>query len=158
MANLMIKSGRRYRLADKVEVLAAAAQYMVADVQGDCLSSPGPVRRLLQQTLGPRDSECFCALWLTTRNRLIALDELFQGTINAASVWPREVVKTALARNAAAVILAHCHPSGEPEPSPADEAITRRLQDALALIEVRVVDHCIATRNGVTSLAERGLL
>ena len=100
----------------------------------------------------------WCCLHLDTRHRLIAFEELFRGTIDGASVHPREVVKQALARNAAAVILAHNHPSGVAEPSHADELITARLREALALVDIRVLDHCIVGDNGCLSFCERGLL
>ncbi|MGB5209269.1 MAG: JAB domain-containing protein, partial [Gammaproteobacteria bacterium] len=92
------------------------------------------------------------------RNRLIGLEELFRGTIDGASVYPREVVRQALAHNAAAVILAHNHPSGVAEPSQADEAITRRLKNALALVDIRVLDHLVIGDGEAVSFAERGLL
>ncbi len=102
--------------------------------------------------------ELFCCLHLDNRHRLIAFEELFRGTIDGASVHPREVVKQALARNAAAMILAHNHPSGVAEPSRADELITRRLREALALVDIPVLDHLIVAGNSCVSLAERGLL
>ena len=115
-------------------------------------------RRFLSARLRDQPHELFCCLHLDNRHRLIAFDELFRGTIDGASVHPREVVKQALARNAAAVILAHNHPSGVAEPSQADELITRRLREALALVDIRVLDHCIVADTGCLSFAERGLL
>jgi DNA repair protein RadC len=100
----------------------------------------------------------FCCLFLDTRHRLICFEELFRGTVDGASVHPREVVKQALARNAASVILAHNHPSGVAEPSHADEIITVRLRDALALVDIRVLDHLIVGDGACTSLAERGVV
>ena len=100
----------------------------------------------------------FCCLYLDNRHRLIAFDELFRGTIDGASVHPREVVREALAHNAAALILAHNHPSGVAEPSRADELITQRLRDALALVDIRVLDHLIVAGPETLSFAERGLL
>jgi DNA repair protein RadC len=108
--------------------------------------------------LRDRPFEVFCCLFLDNRHRLIAFDELFRGTIDGASVHPREVVRQALQRNAAAVILAHNHPSGVAEPSQADELITHRLKDALALVDIRVLDHLIVGDSRCTSFAERGLL
>ena len=102
--------------------------------------------------------EVFCVLYLDGRHRLIEYVELFRGTIDGASVHPREVVKQALEKNAAAVIFAHPHPSGIAEPSQADELITRRLKDALAIVEIRVLDHLIVAAGDVISFAERGLL
>ena len=123
------------------------------------LSSPGAVRDWLRRALAPLQREVFIALWLDAQNRLIADEELFRGTLTQTSVYPREVVKRALARNAAAVILAHNHPSGVAEPSAADEGLTQSLKQALALVDVRVVDHFIVAGNAAPlSFAERGLL
>jgi len=125
----------------------------------DLLSTPAAVRDWLRLHLGSLPHEVFVALWLDAQNRLIAHDELFSGSLTQTSVYPREVVKQALARNAAAVILAHNHPSGVAEPSAADEMLTRALRDALALVDVRVLDHFIvAGPASPLSFAERGLL
>jgi DNA repair protein RadC len=126
--------------------------------EGPLLASPRAARDYLRAQLRDRDHEVFCCLHLDNRHRLIAFEELFRGTIDGASVHPREVVKSALARQAAAVILAHNHPSGVAEPSRADEAITLRLRDALALVDIRVLDHLIVGGADCTSLAERGVL
>jgi len=122
------------------------------------LSSPGEVREYLSARLRDRPYEVFCCLYLDNRNRLITIEELFRGTIDGASVHPREVVRQAIAHNAAAVILAHNHPSGIAEPSQADEAITRRLRNALALVDIRVLDHLVIGDGAIVSFAERGLL
>lgn len=123
------------------------------------LGAPDAVRDWLRLKLASLQHEVFLALWLDAQNRLIADEELFRGTLSQASVYPREVVKSALARNAAAVILAHNHPSGVAEPSSADERLTRELKQALALVDVRVVDHFIvAGQTRPLSFAERGLL
>jgi DNA repair protein RadC len=125
----------------------------------DLLSSPNAVRDWLKLRLGGLAHEVFGALWLDAQNRLIAWDELFRGTLTQTSVYPREVVKQALARNAAAVVLAHNHPSGVAEPSAADEMLTRSLREALTLVDVRLLDHFIvAGRAAPLSFAERGLL
>jgi DNA repair protein RadC len=125
----------------------------------DLLSSPGAARDWLKLKLGGLTYEVFGALWLDAQNRLIGWDELFRGTLTQTSVYPREVVKQALTRNAAAVILAHNHPSGLTEPSAADEILTRNLKEALALIDVRLLDHFIvAGRATPMSFAERGLI
>jgi DNA repair protein RadC len=122
-------------------------------------AAPGAVRDWLRLRLAPLPHEVFIALWLDAQNRLIADEELFRGTLTQASVYPREVVKKALAHNAAAVILAHNHPSGVAEPSQADELLTRTLKQALALVDVRLVDHFIvAGSTPPLSFAERGLL
>jgi len=122
------------------------------------LSSPSATRVFLVARLRDLPYEVFCALFLDNRHRLIAFDELFRGTIDGASVHPREVVRQALWRNAAAVILAHNHPSGVAEPSQADELITLRLRDALGLVDIRVLDHLIVGDSRCVSLAERGVL
>ncbi|MBM5812488.1 MAG: JAB domain-containing protein [Gammaproteobacteria bacterium] len=125
---------------------------------GPVLASPRAARDYLIARLRDRDHEVFCCLFLDSRHRLIACEELFRGTVDGASVHPREVVKQALARNAAALILAHNHPSGVAEPSQADEIITARLRDALALVEIRLLDHLVVGDGNCTSLAERGLV
>ncbi len=125
----------------------------------DTFSSPGKVRDWLRLKLASRQHEVFMALWLDAQNRLIKADELFSGTLTQTSVYSREVVKAALTHNAAAVILAHNHPSGVAEPSRADEILTRNLKEALALVDVKVLDHFIVAGNALPlSFAERGLL
>lgn len=126
--------------------------------QGPALASPRAAREYLIARLRDRDYEVFCCLFLDSRHRLISCDELFRGTVDGASVHPREVVKQALARNATAVILAHNHPSGVAEPSQADEIITTRLREALGLVDIRVLDHLIVGDCSCVSLAERGLV
>ncbi|GGY85107.1 UPF0758 protein [Cellvibrio zantedeschiae] len=126
--------------------------------EGDLLTSPDLVRNYLSAQLRHQPHEIFAVLFLDNQNRLISYEEMFYGTINGASVYPREVVKKALAKNSAAVILAHNHPSGVAEPSQADQRITRRLQDALQLVDVRVIDHMVVGDKEVISFAERGLL
>jgi len=125
---------------------------------GPVLASPRSARDYLIARLRDHEHEVFCCLFLDSRHRLITCDELFRGTVDGASVHPREVVKQALARNATAVILAHNHPSGIAEPSQADEIITTRLRDALALVEIRLLDHLIVGDGCCTSLAEKGLI
>ena len=125
----------------------------------DSFASPARVRDWLRLKLASRQSEVFMALWLDAQNRLIRADELFTGTLTQTSVYPREVVKAALANNAAAVILAHNHPSGIAAPSQADELLTRNLKAALAMVDVRLLDHFIVAGTGTPlSFAERGLL
>ncbi|MGH8253774.1 MAG: RadC family protein [Steroidobacteraceae bacterium] len=136
----------------------ARRHYAEAMRSGPLLDSPAATHRFLISRLRDQPHELFCCLHLDNRHRLIAFDELFRGTIDGASVHPREVVKQALRRNAAAVILAHNHPSGIAEPSQADELITARLREALALVDIRVLDHCIVGDNGCLSFCERGLL
>jgi DNA repair protein RadC len=122
------------------------------------LDAPAAARTFLQAQLRDRPYEVFCCLHLDNRHRVIAFEEMFRGTIDGAAVHPREVVRQTLARNSAAVILVHNHPSGVAEPSAADELITRRLRDALALVDVRVLDHLIVGDGRCVSLAEQGLL
>ena len=126
--------------------------------EADVLGSPEDVRRYLALHLTGLPHEVFAALLLDNRHRVIEYRELFRGTIDSAAVYPREVVKHCLARNAAAVIFAHNHPSGVAEPSDTDVRLTRKLVDALALIDVRVLDHLVIGQGVQTSLAERGLL
>jgi DNA repair protein RadC len=132
--------------------------YAEALRSGPALDSPQATRDFLVTRLRDTPHELFCCLHLDNRHRLIAFEELFRGTIDGASVYPREVVKQALARNAAAVILVHNHPSGVAEPSQADELVTRRLREALQLVDIRVLDHLIVADNGCMSFAERGLI
>lgn len=124
----------------------------------DTLENPEVTRRFLTSRLRHLPHEVFACLFLDNRHRVIAFEELFRGTIDGASVHPREVVRRVLHFNAAAVILAHNHPSGVPEPSRADIALTRRLTDALALVDVRVLDHFVVGEGGGVSFAERGLI
>ena len=126
--------------------------------QGDVLSSPEQVRHYLSLHLAGLGHEVSSALFLDNRHRVIEYRELFTGTIDSAAVYPREVVKHCLSCNAAAVIFAHNHPSGVAEPSDTDVRLTRKLTDALALIDVRVLDHLIIGQGVQTSLAERGLM
>ena len=121
------------------------------------LTSPQASKDYVKLQLATFEHEVFACVFMDNRNRVITFEKLFRGTIDGASVYPREVVKACLRHNAAAVILAHNHPSGVAEPSVADERITKRLKDALALIDVRVLDHLIVGEE-VVSFAERGLL
>jgi DNA repair protein RadC len=124
----------------------------------DALASPQAVRDYLRLWLAARPHEVFVGLYLDSQNRLLAADELFRGTLAQTSVYPREVVKAALARNAAAMIFAHNHPSGVAEPSRADELLTQALKQALALVDIRTLDHFVVAGGRLTSFAERGLL
>ena len=124
----------------------------------DALNSPQAVRDYLRLTLANLPHEVFVAVFLTAQNRVITVEELFRGTLTQTSVYPREIVKRALAHNAAAVILAHNHPSGEASPSAADRALTKALAEALALIDVRVLDHFIVAPGASMSFAEQGML
>ena len=133
---------------------ALAQQIRIAPV----FDAPGKVKDYVALHLGGRTQEVFAVLFLDGQHRLIVLQEMFHGTLTQTSVYPREVVKAALAHNAGAVILTHNHPSGVAEPSRADEYLTATLKTALAMVDVRVLDHLVVGRGQVVSLAERGLL
>ncbi|HEY6530576.1 MAG TPA: DNA repair protein RadC [Cellvibrionaceae bacterium] len=140
-------------------VVEMARRHLAESLSERCvLTSPQAVKRYLTAQLRHRPAEAFACLFLDNQNRLIVFETLFQGTIDGASVYPREVVRRVLAHNAAAVIFAHNHPSGISEPSRADHAITQRLKDALALIDVRVLDHLIIGEQEPLSFAEQGWL
>ncbi len=120
--------------------------------------TPQALKDYLQLQLGARPHEVFAALFLDTRMRLVAMEELFRGTLDQAQVYPRELVVRALHHGASAVVLAHNHPAGSPKPSPADEALTHKLRAALALVDVRVLDHIIVAPGQALSFAEEGLM
>lgn len=146
------------KFAQLQAVLEMARRYLFENLQrGDSLSSPQDTRQYLTSQLRDYPHEVFAVLFLDQRHRVICFEELFRGTIDGASVYPREVVKKALQHNAAAVIFAHNHPSGVAEPSQSDERITRRLIDALKLVDIRVLDHFVIG-DEIVSFAERGLL
>lgn len=145
-------TGERLLIEQARKLLSATVR------RGRTLTSPDEVRDFLLFTLALREQEVFGVLLLDNRNRVLLWRELFYGTLNQTAVYPREVVKLALQHNAAAVILVHNHPSGHPEASEADIALTRRLQQAMALIDVRIPDHFIVAGGHTVSMAERGLL
>jgi DNA repair protein RadC len=136
----------------------ARRHYHELMLAGPTLTNPNSTREYLRMRLRDLDHEVFCCLYLDNRNRVIACEELFRGTIDGASVHPREVVKRALAHNAAAVILAHNHPSGVAEPSQADELITRRIKESLGSVDIRVLDHLVVGDGHCESMAERGMI
>jgi DNA repair protein RadC len=139
-------------------VLEMARRHMYEQIaRGDALCSPRQTRAFLSAQLAACPHEVFACLFLDNRNRVIIFEKMFYGTIDGASVYPREVVRQALFRNAAAVIFAHNHPSGVAEPSEADKLITQRLKNALSLVDIRVLDHFVVG-DEVVSFAERGLL
>ncbi|BCY02099.1 RadC family protein [Stutzerimonas stutzeri] len=149
----------RYVPASPEQILDAARRAIdVKMKRGAAFTSPGTVKTFLQTKLAGFEHEMFAALFLDNRHRLIEYVELFRGTIDTASVYPREVVKEALRLNAAAIIFSHNHPSGHPEPSEADKALTRRPKQALDLVDVRTLDHVIVAGDASTSLAECGLV
>lgn len=144
--------------ANEQKVLDRASRILEREIkkQEDAMGSPAMVRQFLKCKLAALEHEVFCVMFLDSQNRLIEFSELFRGTLSSASVYPREVAKDALNCNAGSVILVHNHPSGIPEPSDADRRITRELQDALGLFDIRVLDHFIVANPDVTSFAERG--
>jgi DNA repair protein RadC len=148
-----------FREATFEEIMTGARQALGSRFRkGARLDSPSATRAYLIARFGAREHEVFTMIYLDNRHRLIACEEIFRGTIDGASVHPREVVKEALRHNAAAVILAHNHPSGVAEPSQADELITTRLKEALALVDIRILDHLVVAGSEVVSFAEKGLL
>jgi len=148
-----------YRPANADEVLQAAQRVLAGQMRGcEALTSPQVVRDFLRVKLGTLEHEVFGVIHLDAQNRVIDYAEMFRGTVSQTSVYPREVVKEALARNSAALLLVHNHPSGAAEPSRADEMLTRTLKSALALGDVRGRDHLIVAGSTIVSFAERGLL
>ena len=155
----MRESDGTLRAATAEEVLEAAWRVLARRVRkGTVFTSPKLTQEYLGLRLAGREHEVFTVVFLDGRHRLIECLELFRGTIDGAAVHPREVVKEALARNAAAVILAHNHPSGVAEPSQADELITTRLREALGLVDIRLIDHVIVAGDTAVSFAQRGIL
>ncbi|MFZ5844713.1 MAG: RadC family protein [Pseudomonadota bacterium] len=145
--------------AGLLAALELSRRGLAAELQrGPAFSQPMQVRRYLQAELAGERNEIFLGLFLDTRHRLIASERLFQGSIDGASVHPRVLVQKAMLHNAAALIVAHNHPSGVAEPSAADEALTRTLKEALALVDVRLLDHIVVSQGSTVSLAERGLM
>lgn len=140
----VLEMGRRH-LAERLE-------------RGEVLSSSHDTKNYLQARLRDRPHEVFCALFLDNKHRVLAFEEMFSGTLSGAAVYPRELVKRALRLNAAAVILAHNHPSGVAEPSRADETLTARLKEAFQLVDVRLLDHLVIGDGEIVSFSERGLL
>jgi DNA repair protein RadC len=148
-----------WRPATGAEIIHAARSALAMRVKrGTALSSPQTVRDFLAVRLGALEHEVFAALFLDTRHRLIEYCELFRGTIDGAVIYTREVVREALLRHSAAVVFAHNHPSGVAEPSEADRSITIKLSKALALVDIRVLDHLVVAGDTTVSFAERGLL
>jgi DNA repair protein RadC len=145
--------------AELVAVLELARRALVQQLtQKPLFNTPQAVRDYLQLQLGGLHHEVFAVLFLDSQHRLIALEEMFRGTLTQTSVYPREVVKQALTLNASSVVLAHNHPSGTAQPSRADEALTQTLKAALALVDVRVLDHFVVTASQAVSMAELGLV
>jgi DNA repair protein RadC len=147
---------KRAQFAAAIELVRRSLQEKLKE--SAALTSPGAVRDYLRLKLASRKEEAFVCIWLDAQHRVIGIEEAFTGTLTQTSVYPREIVKSALRHNAAAVIFAHNHPSGVAEPSRSDELLTRDLREALALIEVKVLDHFIVAGHHAMSFAERGLL
>ncbi len=145
--------------AEEDRVIARALEILTRrHARGKPLTDPEAIRAYLRLRLAERPCEIFGAIFLDTQNRVLACEELFTGTIDAAQVYPRVVAQRALLHNAAALVVFHNHPSGVAEPSRADELLTHRLKDALALLDLRLLDHFVVSAEGAVSMAERGLI
>lgn len=140
-------------VAEAIRILEDSARYNPFSI-----TSPDDTKKFLRLKLADKEHEVFSVMFLDNRHQLIKYEEMFRGTIDGASVYPREVIKRALQLNAAALIIAHNHPSGITEPSKADESITIRIKDACALVDIRLLDHLIVSETESTSLAERGVI
>ena len=149
-----------FTFTSKNEVIAAAIEFVEekARYTTDPLSSPKAMSDMLRLRIGCSEREVFCVIYLDSQHRLIEVEELFYGTLDGAAVYPREVAKSALGKNAAAVCFGHNHPSGQTDPSAADKRITQRLKDALALLDIRTLDHIIVSPNHAYSFAEHGVM
>ena len=159
-ASLLVQDAQgRYLPATAEQILEEARRVIDLKTQrGEAFTSPELVKEYLITKLAGFEHEVFAALFLDAKHQLIQYVEMFRGSIDSASVYPREVVKEALHHNAAAVIFAHNHPSGNPEPSQADKTLTQRLKEALMLVEVRSLDHIVVGGRQTVSFAERGLI
>lgn len=149
----------RYAPATVAQIAEAHARWLAQGISGASMGAPADAVQFLQAKYAHEEREVFACLLLDTRHHLIGeVRELFWGTVDGATIYPREVVKLALRENASAIILCHNHPSGIAEPSEADRSITHKLRQALTLVEVRLLDHIIVARMGHVSMAERGLI
>jgi DNA repair protein RadC len=158
-SGLVADVGGTYTQVSDEDVIAAALRILSERLaRSNALTNPRATREYLVMRFAGLEHEIFCCVYLDNRHRVIACEELFRGTIDGSSVHPREVVKRALVHNAAAVILAHNHPSGVAEPSQADELITHRLKESLALVDIRVLDHLVVGGAVAESMADRGLM
>ena len=155
---LEVRAVSGYRPADKEEVLLAAARYVVMDAPRESVNAPKRAIEALRRYLAPLEREVFAVLWVDGRNNVLEFDVISTGTVNSAQVPVREVVKKGLERNAVGCVLCHNHPSGNCEPSSADESITRQLKEALDLFEISVLDHFVLGREGAYGFAEHGRL
>lgn len=150
------KNGR-YAEANRETICETATHYL-DPIVGEAIRSPADTETFLKNKIGHLSHETFCVVYLDNRHRVVKFSELFRGTIDGTSVYPREIAKEALTCNAAAVILAHNHPSGVAEPSQADERITKRVKAGLELLDIRLLDHLIIGGSNSTSMASRGIL
>lgn len=157
MNKVMTPEGQYLTDDDVIRMALAVLEHRFC-LKRESLNCPEAVRAWLRLSLPSKEREVFCCAFLDAQNRVIALEELFAGTLTQTSVYPREVVKAALHHNCAAVIFAHNHPSGLAEPSHADEVLTQALKQALALVDVKVLDHIIIAGSSELSFAERGLI
>ena len=164
LARLVLEHSEPLALTEPVQHTLACTREIVrralqeAVVSGRTVASPGDVRDYLKLNFAHQQHESFIVLFVDAQHRILACEEMFRGTLTQTAVYPREVVKRSLALNAAAVVLAHNHPSGVAEPSVADSLLTTALRNALEMVDVRVLDHLVVGGNGVVSFAERGLL
>lgn len=158
MHQLYVRRGRRYRAAADADILDVAAAIIATQAHGVTITNPREAANLCRSLCAGYDREHFGAVFLDTHHRVIDAQKLFSGTIDGAAVYPRVIVKRALELNAAAAILTHNHPSGVAEPSEADRNITVRVSKALALVDIRLLDHLVVTGDACVSLAERGWL
>jgi DNA repair protein RadC len=154
---LFEKRGRRYHRVAPKTVREIALEYNAVKV-GKAIRSPQDTENFLRLKLSHLEHEVFAVIFLDNRHRILAYEQLFRGTIDGTSVYPREVIKAALLKNAAAIILAHNHPSGVAEPSQADERITKRIKAACELVDIRLLDHIVVSVRQCVSLASRGML
>ena len=158
MPKLYIKNHAGLFEPARRETIGEAAAKYLTPLKGQKITSPTQTETFLINKLAHREAETFCCIFLDNRHYVLAFDESFQGTVDGTAVYPREIAKRALLLNAAAVILAHNHPSGVAEPSQADERITKRVKAGLELLDIRLLDHLIIGGKNATSLAARGLL
>lgn len=160
---MVVREDGFYRATSRLsaeEIVRTASHILEAQLKdkGNALCSPADTRRMLSMRVAQLEYEVFGMLWLTQRHHVIDVEELFRGTIDGANVYPREVIKSGLRRNAAAGLAFHNHPSGVSEPSQADRSLTRRLREAMALVDIRLIDHVVIGHGEITSFAERGWL
>lgn len=154
-----VKGAGRVKYVQLQAALELACRYLWQQSKDlVALEGPSATRRFLKSQFARYRHEVFACIWLDSQHRILGFDEMFRGTIDGAAVYPREVVKEALRRNAAAIIIAHNHPSGVAEPSLADKSITEKLKQALALVDVRLLDHLVVGQEEVVSFVERGFL